>query len=386
MRRDATARDPPDRGDARDSGRAVDQHRAAPALALRAAAVLRRAGADVVAQRLEERAGRRRAPRRACPSTSSSTARDSPSHYDRLRRSAFGIRCSCPARSAGAPQPQVHVPRLGLPGCLVRPMPSGDRAAARCWPVVPAWSPPGCSPPAVATPRVASTTPTRSRTTAGPSLVAFFDANASIVAGSPQRLTFGVGDDNGALVADSPADAPHDGTRRDRQGRRAGADGRSPRRGPPPRVLPAHVHATGPRHLRGGDRDRRPAGDRQLPAGTLDTVRVPGARCDDARPPHPHHRGRPRRRPDLHRRTGLPVARRRPRRRPHARASRSPSSSRPRPTASSRSAGPCSTSCSTPRTPFGDALTSIHVEVYRSAAEVERDPSKAAPRPRGRGA
>ena len=37
------------------------------------------------------------------------------------------------------------------------------------------------------------------------SLVAFFDAGSTVVAGSEQRMTFGVGDDKGALVTDSPA-------------------------------------------------------------------------------------------------------------------------------------------------------------------------------------
>jgi hypothetical protein len=49
----------------------------------------------------------------------------------------------------------------------------------------------------------------RTRTTDGndgdQSLVAFFDANTTIVAGSEQRMTFGVGDQNGALVSNSPA-------------------------------------------------------------------------------------------------------------------------------------------------------------------------------------
>ena len=45
-------------------GCAVDQHRAAPALALRAAAVLGRAQPELVAQHLEQRCRRRRAPRR----------------------------------------------------------------------------------------------------------------------------------------------------------------------------------------------------------------------------------------------------------------------------------------------------------------------------------
>ena len=55
-----------------------------------------------------------------------------------------------------------------------------------------------------------------------------------------------------------------DGAGRDRQGGRAGADGLSPRRGPPARLLPADVHPAGPRHLRGGHRARRREGDRQL--------------------------------------------------------------------------------------------------------------------------
>ena len=50
--------DPADRRHARDPRRAVDQHRAAPALALRAAAVLDRADPELVAQRAEQRTAR----------------------------------------------------------------------------------------------------------------------------------------------------------------------------------------------------------------------------------------------------------------------------------------------------------------------------------------
>ena len=53
----ARARDPGDGRHARDAGLAVDEHRAAPALALRCAAVLHVAATEVVAERLEERAG-----------------------------------------------------------------------------------------------------------------------------------------------------------------------------------------------------------------------------------------------------------------------------------------------------------------------------------------
>ena len=51
---DLTSRDAADRRDAGDAGRAVDPHRAAPALALRAAAVLDGAAAELLAQRVEE--------------------------------------------------------------------------------------------------------------------------------------------------------------------------------------------------------------------------------------------------------------------------------------------------------------------------------------------
>ncbi len=53
--RHLTARDPTDRRDAGDTGRAVDPDRAAPALALGAAAVLDGAAAELLAQRVEQR-------------------------------------------------------------------------------------------------------------------------------------------------------------------------------------------------------------------------------------------------------------------------------------------------------------------------------------------
>jgi hypothetical protein len=54
-RGDGPATDAPDRGHARDPRRAVDEHRAAAALTLRAAAVLGAARADLVAQHVEQR-------------------------------------------------------------------------------------------------------------------------------------------------------------------------------------------------------------------------------------------------------------------------------------------------------------------------------------------
>ena len=55
-RRDGPTGDPADRRDARDARLTVDPHRAAPALALRAAAVLRRPDAEMLAQGVEQRA------------------------------------------------------------------------------------------------------------------------------------------------------------------------------------------------------------------------------------------------------------------------------------------------------------------------------------------
>ena len=55
-RRDVAARDPPDRRDARHPGLAVDEHRAAATLALRGAPVLDLVVAELVAERVEERA------------------------------------------------------------------------------------------------------------------------------------------------------------------------------------------------------------------------------------------------------------------------------------------------------------------------------------------
>src|SRR5439155_24826298 len=55
QRRHRAPPDPPGRSDTGDARGPVDQHRAAPALALRAAAVLGRAEAEAVAQHLEER-------------------------------------------------------------------------------------------------------------------------------------------------------------------------------------------------------------------------------------------------------------------------------------------------------------------------------------------
>jgi hypothetical protein len=49
--------DPPDRGDAGDTRRAVDEHRAAAALTLGAAAVLHRGAAELLTQHVEQRRG-----------------------------------------------------------------------------------------------------------------------------------------------------------------------------------------------------------------------------------------------------------------------------------------------------------------------------------------
>ena len=111
----------------------------------------------------------------------------------------------------------------------------------------------------------------------GPSLVAFFDANASIVAGSPQRLTFGVGDANGALVRDSPAELPL--TVRDESGKAIGPAQKVPlhAEGLPRGYYPLTITPPIPGTYEVATKIDGRAATASFTAGTLDTVRVPGA-------------------------------------------------------------------------------------------------------------
>ena len=213
--------------------------------------------------------------------------------------------------------------------------------------------------------------------TAGPSLVAFFDANASIVAGSPQRLTFGVGDANGALVPDSAAELSM--TVRDPTGKVVGpaqtvslhAEGLP--RGYYPLTFTPPVPGT---YEVATEIDGREA-TASFTAGTLDTVRVPGAGATM---------------PDLHTPTTAdargvdPICTAEPACPLHA-VDLADARTQGKPIALLVSTpaycqlaicGPVLDVLLDARTPFGESLTSIHVEVYRSAAEVERDPSQAA--------
>ena len=156
-------------------------------------------------------------------------------------------------------------------------MVSGDRAVARCWPVEPVLLAAGLITACGGDSEGGVDDPDTEPDTAGPSLVAFFDANASIVAGSPQRLTFGVGDANGALVPDSAAELSM--TVRDPTGKVVG----------PAQTVPLHAEGLPAGTTRSRSPRRSPAPTRwrrrstagkataSFTAGTLDTVRVPGA-------------------------------------------------------------------------------------------------------------
>jgi hypothetical protein len=222
----------------------------------------------------------------------------------------------------------------------------------------------------------------RERTTSAPgsggaggaSLVTFFDPNSSIVAGSLQRLTFGVGDETGSLIEDSPASLRFQ--LRDEAGGPVGGavtverhDAGLPRGYYPLTVTPPQpgtyeVVTT----LDGAEASA------SFTAGTVDSVRVPGPGAampdlhtptdDDARgvdpictndPPCPLHAV------DLAdaRTTGTPIA------------------------LLVSTPAYCQTAICGPvldvlldvREEFGGGLTSIHVEVYESAAEFEANPS-----------
>ena len=214
--------------------------------------------------------------------------------------------------------------------------------------------------------------------TSGPtsSLVAFFNANETIVAGSPQRLTFGVGDDAGALVQDPPATLSM--TVKDESGKVVGKaqDVDSHSEGLPRAYFPLMFTPPIPGIYEVATELDGEQVTASFQAGTLDTVRVPGPGAAM---------------PDLHTPTTAdargvdPICTAEPACPLHAVD-----------LADARTTGtPIALLVSTPAycqtaicgpvldvllegiKPFGDGLTAIHVEVYENAKQFESDPSNA---------
>jgi hypothetical protein len=210
----------------------------------------------------------------------------------------------------------------------------------------------------------------------GTSLVAFFDANSTIVAGSEQRLTFGVGNRDGALIKNSPTSLRMEV--RDAAGKVVGRpqqvdrhDQGLPRGYYPLRFSPPAPGAYEVRTELGGR-----AATASFQAGTLNDVRVPGPGASM---------------PDLHTPTTAdprdvdPICTREPACPLHAvdladaRTTGKPIALLVATPAYCQVAicGPVLDVLLDAAKPFGEDLIGIHVEVYRSAKEFEADPGKA---------
>jgi hypothetical protein len=208
------------------------------------------------------------------------------------------------------------------------------------------------------------------------SLVAFFDANTTIVAGSEQRMTFGVGDDKGALVKESPAKL--DMEVRDTSGKVVGKAQSVARHnsGLPRGYYPLLFTPPAPgSYSVVTELDGKPV-TAAFEAITADRMPVPGP-------------GAPM--PDVHTPTTAdhhgvsPICTREPACPLHsvdladARTSGKPIALLVATPAYCQVAicGPVLDVLLDGRKPFGDDLVSIHAEVYRSAKQVEADPSNA---------
>jgi len=208
------------------------------------------------------------------------------------------------------------------------------------------------------------------------SLVALFDTNTTVVAGSEQRMTFGVGDAEGTVLADSPAKLRIEV--RDTSGKVVGKTQTVARHnsGLPRGYYPVLFTPPAPGSYEvATELDGRPV-TAAFEAITADQMRVPAA-------------GAPM--PDLHTPTTAdhrgvnPICTRQPACSLHAvdladaRTSGKPIALLIATPAYCQVAicGPVLDVLLDGRKPLGDRLITIHAEVYRSAKQVEDDPSNA---------